>query len=94
MRAATVIPGTDIITITDASTIAPPIIRVTITENIVATIIATIIGRTMIDRRATKRFVESVQMVNGTARGLSLPGKQIQTGLHSAATPLFVTDRH
>jgi len=93
MRAATVIPGTDIITITDASTIAPPIIRVTITVNTIA-IIATITGRTMIDRRARKRFAESVQMVNGTARGPSLPGKQIQTGLHSAATLLLVADRH
>src|SRR5690349_8774803 len=94
MRAVTVIPGTDIITITGASIMAPPIIRVTITADTIATIIDTINARTMIDRWAAERFAESVQMVNGTACGPSLSGREIHKGLHSVAAPLFETDRH
>jgi hypothetical protein len=52
--AATVIPGTDIITTTDAFTIAPRTIRVTTTADTTAAIIDAIIGRMMIDRRPSK----------------------------------------
>jgi hypothetical protein len=50
--AGIVIPGTDIITTTGVFTIAPRTIRATTTANTTAAIIATIIGKTMIDRRA------------------------------------------
>jgi hypothetical protein len=52
--AATVIPGTDIITTIDAFTIAPPTIVVTITAGITVDITGGIIGTTMIDRRTSK----------------------------------------